>query len=123
MLAKEIKIKSIKRQREFIKKKLDEITTSREDGNTTYIYIGDVFPEVIKYFENEGFVVTPINNDMMLALHSGLPTYRFTIGDIELSEEELKQAEEYELKDEDGKNENMELFRQIFGDLLYDDLY
>lgn len=125
MLAKELKIKNIKKQREWLKKHLLETIANQEDGDCTIIYIGQIFPEVIKYFEDEGFIVTPINTERILAQHKGMPTYRFTIGDIVLSKEELNQDEEYELSEEDKKSENMELFGKAFGALLkeYDDLY
>ena len=101
MLAKEIKIKTLKKQREFIEKQLAHIPTGREDGDSAYRYVGHIYPEVIKHFESEGFVVTLVKSDMLSALTKGMPVYLFTVGDIELSEEELKQAEEYEAETED----------------------
>ena len=110
MLAKEIKIKTLKKQREFIREQLNVFPTNRSDGNSGYIYVGYIHPEVIKYFESEGFVVTCVKSDLLSALTKGMPVYLFTIGDIELSEEELKQAEEYEPKDEeDGEHDEDEM--------------
>ncbi len=93
MLAKEIKIKTIKRQREFITEQLAS-TVNREDGDCAYTYVGYIYPEVIQHFKSEGFTVKPVESDLMLAMTKGVPIYLFTVG-IGLSEEELKQAEEY----------------------------
>lgn len=97
MLAKELKIKTMKRQREFILRQLSN-ADNRDDGDTAYRYVGHIYPEVIEYFENEGFVVTQVNSELMSAISRGLPVYVFTVGDIKLSEEELKRAEAYETK-------------------------
>ena len=101
MLAKELKIKTLKQQREFIKEQLKQIPAGRKDGDTSYRYVGYIHPEVIEYFENEGFVVTRIKSDLLTAMAKGLPVYLFTVGNIKLTEEELKQAEEYEAETED----------------------
>lgn len=118
MLAKEIKIKTIKRQREFIEKQLRRISTEHNDGDSAYSYVGYIYPEVIKHFENEGFIVTLLKSDMLLVATRGLPMYLFTVGDIELSEEELKQAEEYELDDEE-KEDDDEDGDDEFGEIDY----
>lgn len=106
MLAKEIKIKTLKKQRKFIEKQLKGITTCREDGNDIYVYVGHVHPEVIKYFESEGFDVTIVRSEMFMALTKGMPAYVFTVGDIKLTEEELKQAEEYDSENEDDEGDD-----------------
>lgn len=94
MLAKENKIKSIKRQREFIRKQLER---PHEDGDTAYCYAGHILPEVIAYFNAEGYKVELITSDMLTAAVKGLPIYLFTISDdVVLSDEELKEAEEVE---------------------------
>lgn len=122
MLAKEIKIKTLKKQREFIEEQLKNIPEGRDDGDSAYSYVGYVYPEVIKHFEKEGFTVTNVNSDMMLVATRGLPVYLFTVGDTELSKEELKQAEEYkpvkkqkDVFDEDPYGEN---FPDFFKGLL-----
>ena len=43
MLAKELKIKTMKKQREFIKKQLSHVDT-RNDGDTAYRYVGHIYP-------------------------------------------------------------------------------
>ena len=91
MLAKELKIKTLKKQREFIQEQLSHADT-RNDGDTAYRYVGHLYPEVIKHFESEGFVVTQVHSDLLSAMVKGLPVYLFTVGDVELSEEELEQA-------------------------------
>ena len=107
MLAKEIKIKTIKKQREFIKNQLAS-AINREDGDCAYTYVGHIYPEVIQYFQSEGFVVTLVKSDLMLAMTKGVPIYLFTVNSIALSEEELKQAEEYDSTTD-------ELMKSIFG--------
>ena len=103
MLAKENKIKTLKIQREFIKRQLAQIPIQSRDGDPSYTYVGHIYPEVIKYFENEGFVVTLVESDILTALTKGKPVYLFTVGDIELSEEELKQVEKYEETDNEDR--------------------
>ena len=96
MLAKEMKIKNLKRQREFIKKQL---SASREDGVTSYPFVGDILPEVKIYFESEGYTITPVKSDILLALTKGQPVHLFKINPdyriSRLNDEEEKQAEEY----------------------------
>lgn len=120
MLAKENKIKTLKRQREFIEKQLAQIPEHRQDGDTSYTYVGYIYPEVIKHFENEGFVVTLVKSDLISILTKGVPLYLFTVGNIELSEEELKQAEEYKATDDEDKESAEDdmpgLFKVLFGE-------
>lgn len=105
MLAKELKIKTLKKQREFIAEQLSHVDT-RGDGDTAYSYVGYIHPEVIKHFESEGFVVTPVKSDMLNVATKGKPVYVFTIGDIELTEEELQQAEAYEPEESDDDSDD-----------------
>ncbi len=61
---------------------------------TVYMYTGHLHPEVIKYFEEEGFTITKLQSDILNLVTKGLPTYLFTVSDeIVLSDEELKEAE------------------------------
>lgn len=113
MLAKEIKIKTLKRQREFIEKQLRQITMDRDDGDSAYSYVGYIYPEVIKHFEKEGFVVKLLKSDMLLVATRGLPMYLFTVGDIALSSEEMKQAEEYEPDDEEKEEDEDDDFGEV----------
>ena len=99
MLAKELKIATLKKQREFIEKALKKLSELREDGNSSLVYAGVVYPEVIKHFKEEGFTVKLIHSDSLLSKTGGNPIYLFAVDDeVDLSEEELKQAEEYEPK-------------------------
>ncbi len=100
MLAKELKIKFLRRQREFIEKQLSH--ASKEDGDTSYRFVGHVYPEVIEYFEKEGFIVTKVESDMLTMVTKGLPVYLFIVGDIKLSDEEMKEAESYYEPEEPG---------------------
>lgn len=105
MLAKEMKIRNLKKQREYIRKGLENVATLQDDGDCSYVYVGHIFPEVVSYFESEGYRITQVESDMLLTMTRGLPINLFTIGDIKLSEEEVKQAEEYEWeKDGDEKS-------------------
>ena len=114
MLAKEVKIKNIKRQREFIKDQLEHLLNHQnEDGDTAYLYVGHVLPEVIDYINAEGYKVERITSDMLTAATKGLPVYLFTISDeVVLNDEELKAAEEVEYEDDEEEMPDM------FGDLM-----
>lgn len=118
MLAKEVKIKNIKRQREFIKDQLEHrLNHQNEDGNTAYSYVGHVLPEVIDYFKAEGYKVERITSDMLTAATKGLPVYLFTISDeVVLNDEELKAAEEVEY--EDDEEEMPDMFGNLMSTLL-----
>lgn len=94
MLAKEIKMASLKKQREFIKEQLCA-RLSRNDGNTCYSYIGDLYPEVIEYFKEEGFIVNDIKSDLLTEKYNGVPVYLFRVAYVELTESELAEAENY----------------------------
>lgn len=114
MLAKEVKIKNIKKQREFIKEQLEHrLDHQNKDGDTAYRYVGHVLPEVIAYFNAEGYKVERITSDMLTAATKGLPVYLFTISDeVILNDEELKAAEEVEYEDDEEEMPDM------FGDLM-----
>lgn len=116
MLAKELKIKTLKRQREFIEEQLSH-GYGRDDGNTAYRYVGCMYPEVIKYFEDEGFIVERIESDNLPNMIQGLPVYLFTISDIKLSEDELKEAESIEIKIED-EDEDEDDSQPTFGGVM-----
>jgi len=115
MLAKEIKIKTLKKQREFIQEKLSQMVHS-EDAHATYSYVGHIYPENVKYFEKEGFVITKVNSETLTAMTQGNNVYIFTIDDIiELTEEEKKQAEKYQYSN------LYEAFKEIFGEDFEED--
>lgn len=101
MLAKKIKIENIKKQREFIENNLKRISDLNEDGDTSYPYVGYLFPEVKKYFESEGYKIVEVTSNFIQPLAKGRPLHLFTIkDDIVLSEEELEEAEKVETPNE-----------------------
>ena len=91
MLAKNLKIKNLKRQRKFITDKIEDMVKNPpREGNTSFLYIGDIFPENRKYFEQEGFNITLLNYLEYTSESKGMPIYRFSVKDeIILEEEEL----------------------------------
>ncbi len=94
MLAKEIKIRNIKKQRGFIENQLRGLMDpERKDGDTAYRYTGQILPEVIEHFTNEGFKVERISSDEFTAATKGLPAYLFTISDqVVLTDEDLENS-------------------------------
>lgn len=120
MLAKEIKIRTIKQQREFIENVIDKTVAKQSDGGCTFRYIGYVYPEVIKHFEEEGFKVEINTSDGVLIQTHGLPLCIFTVrDDITLSDEEQKQAEEYQqpIDNTDDEPDLVDLFKMISGSM------
>ena len=102
MLAKEIKIKNLKQQREFIESELKCLSLfPRNDGDPSYLYIGNLFPEVSEYFEQRGFDVSQVmtlDGSSEVLTDTGYPVYLFTISDeLILNGNELKEAEEVEI--------------------------
>ena len=96
MLAKEIKIRNLKRQREFIKKQLD---LTLLNGNAAVSYVGEVFPENVEYFVDEGgFSIQKIDSERVLAENMGMPIWVFSARSVELTPEELEKAESYDLE-------------------------
>ena len=98
MLAKEWKIRKLKEQGKFIKERLEGIFSKRDDGDLSFMYVGHIFSEVKEYFEKEGFTITQVENEQLSAKMHGLPMYLLIPNEqaLILSEDELKQAEEYE---------------------------
>ena len=115
MLAKEIKIQNVKKQRTFIEHQLTENSVVNKDGDISYSYVGYLFPEVRKFFENKGFVITDfISNE--IAVHTqGRTIHVFTLSDeLTLSDEDWEEAEEAQFKyktfDETIKEQLKEFF-------------
>ena len=111
MLAKELKIQNLKRQREFIKSNVElMIKEPDKDGDTTFVYVGHVLPEVITYFEKEGFCVEKVSAGTIETRY--LPAYLFTISDQTiLNEDEEKTAEKVDCSCESGElGEELEAF-------------
>lgn len=93
MLAKDVKLNNLKTQREFIKNKILEAKL-QENGNPSYIYEGYIYPENVDYFEKEeGFDILLFDTERMIIATRGKPVYLFIPKKLQLTEEELKQAE------------------------------
>ncbi len=118
MLAREIKIRTLVKQQRFIEEQL-RATISKEDGNPSYKYIGQVYPEVIEYFEKSGFSVIEVNSSFLRALTHGQPVYLFRISnEIKLTENELKQSAEYAEGDIEEDSEGEEnIFKKFLENL------
>ena len=118
MLAKKLKIQYLKRQREFIKEQLEcMLSDPNVDGNATYRYVGHLLPEVIRYFEDEGFTITRIRSDSVISRTEGKTLYLFTISDdVALNDDERTEAEAVEI----GNNDDDESTNPVFKDLLTD---
>ena len=109
MLAKDIKVKTLLRQRDYIEKELSKAGDSKNrDGDPTYTYCGCIYPENIEYFENEGFDIALVKSDMLTAALRGHRLYLFTPKeDIELGMNDMQDAEEL-LKKEQKENKQWE---------------
>lgn len=93
MLAKDQKIKNLKFQREYLKKKLMSC------GGASYPYVGEIFPENKELLEKEGYNVDLVGKNLMST--QGLPLYHISVrSDIRLTEEEMEQAENVATKPE-----------------------
>ena len=96
MLAKEIKIANLKKQKEFIIEQLSILSETNIDGDISYLYTGYLFPENRYYFENEGFKIEDFFNE-----EDGLSTdfcthHLFTIRDnLKLTKDEYSEAENF----------------------------
>ena len=111
ILAKELKIQNLKRQREFIKSTVElMIKEPDKDGDTTFVYVGHVFPEVIAYFQGEGFCVKKVSDGTIETRY--IPVYLFTISDKTiLDDDDGKKAEEVDCSCESGElGEGLEAF-------------
>ena len=95
MLAKELKIKTILKQRQFIENMI-LMKSKNNDGDPACPYVGHLYVENIQYFKDMGFDVKYVESDALKADFKGLPAYIFTPSDeIVLSDEEMKEAEKY----------------------------
>lgn len=93
MLARRLKIENLRMQREVIK---EDLKSTLYQGEASYVYVGEIFPEVVKYFrEVEGFEIVKLETEAVLVENQGLPLYRFSICNVELTEQELEEAENY----------------------------
>lgn len=108
MLAKELKIQNLKRQREFIKSRIELlINEPSKDGDTALVYVGHVLPEVTAFLQGEGFCVNKVSSGTIETQY--LPVYLFTISDKTiLNDDDGKRAEEVDCSCESG--EGLEAF-------------
>jgi len=90
MTAKEIKMRTLRKQQEFIQEQLDRRVMSL-DGDAGYTFIGDICMEVITHFEGKGWQVICTGDR-----HKGMPIYRFSYAETKLTPKELKQAMSFE---------------------------
>ena len=93
MVAKEVMIANIKRQKDHIMKLAKEAKLS-EDGDPSFCYAGYIYPDVKRYFEvNEGLVFKEVHSDHLTAKYFGRSVWCIMPQDkIELNDEERKQA-------------------------------
>ena len=79
MRANEVVSANLKKQRNFIERQLRKIAADCNfDGDPSYPYTGYIFPANIQYFEDIGFNVIEVKNEMLVAKNNGRPTYLFT---------------------------------------------
>ncbi|MCR5185721.1 MAG: hypothetical protein K6D97_01210 [Clostridia bacterium] len=107
MEAKELVIANLYKQRRFIENGLKKIkSSSNEDGDPTFIYVGHLFKENEVYFKGKGFDINLIYNDQLTAAARGRDVYAFTPQyDIELTAEEAAHSQAIvEAKAEDGND-------------------
>lgn len=93
MLAKDIKIKRLKRQRDFIEMQLQNIVYQDVEESAATC-LGVVYKENIEYFQKQGINVQQV----VLQFEGGLEceAYAFTPKDVELTDEELQMALNYD---------------------------
>ena len=77
------------KQRDFITNELENID---QNGNVAIIYKGEIFLEVKRYLQDEGFKVQRCNNEILVAQERGLPLYLITVdenkGDLSCDKKE-----------------------------------
>ena len=87
MTAKELKIRTMKLQRETIEALLNEA------DDATCAFSGMIYPEVQKYFEEAGFEVLEVRSEKLLVENGGFPTFLITAANVKLTPEEKTSAE------------------------------
>ena len=113
MLAREIKIANLKKQKEFIIKQLSTISKTNKNGDISYLYTGYLFPEVRYYFENDGFKIEDFFDE-----GNGFPIgHLFTIRDnLKLTESERKEAENFDYTAENNYSKSDEAIDDSYED-------
>ena len=118
MLAKDIKIKRLKRQRDFIEMHLQNMVY-RDIDEGIFTCLGMVYKENIVYFQKQGFIV----QQMRLRSEEGITyeAYAFIPEDVELTPEELQQAENYDYTEDIVKQKFLEESEGYEDDYYEDD--
>ena len=99
MLAKELKIKTLERQKCFIEGMLRE-SAEKEDGNVCISYVGDIYEENIKYLEDEGFYIYREISSAAMAVTRGVPINIITINEnrVKLNLTEIEESKQENLR-------------------------
>ncbi len=109
MLARDIKIRQLIEQREYIERKL-EGAMERRNGDCSYIYTGHLYPENVEYFRREGFSINLVESDALKATTMGVPVFLFTIAiDVRLNDEEVRKSRTFARKAEKSPEEHTEI--------------
>jgi len=112
MLAKNMKIQTLMRQRYFIEKMIKASCKENKDGNGIYVYKGIVYPENINYFTDEGFAIRVLDSERII-IEYGAPYYIFyPKAEIELSEDEIQLSKEV------IEPKNVNIIDEFFEDFL-----
>ncbi len=105
MLAKELKIRTLMKQRNYIE---DSINRSQYnvDGDTSIIYVGKIYPENLAYFKGQGYAVDTYSSDAILKSAGGRPINLIYISaDVRLSKEEIERSQEINEEDDSKMNQ------------------
>lgn len=95
MLAKEVKIQTLERQKQFLEKRLKE-QRKRKNGDPTYIFRGYLYPENRQYFDREGYDIEDVKLTLTETVHIFTPQ-----DTVRLTPEEREESQKYaELKED-----------------------
>ena len=94
MLATDIKIAGLKRQKDFFKNCFKKLQKSpRINGDSLIVYKGHLYPETMTYLITEGFTIKRFDSDVILASTGGYPIYHIFVDNIKLSASEQTKAD------------------------------
>lgn len=77
-LGQRMYINTVDIQRQFIE---EQLKFKRENGNTSYIYVGMVYIANYVYFKAQGYRITEVISEALKAKYDGMPVMRFDIAD------------------------------------------
>ena len=107
MLAKELKIKTLMKQRKYIEDMISN-TQYNVDGDTSIVYVGKIYPENLAYFNAQGYAVDTYSSDDILKSAGGRPINLIYISnEVRLSKEEIERSQEINKEDEFKKNQEI----------------